>query len=109
MAKRVTPIERAIAGEPRDRRRRYEQRQSERGIERVSVLVRIEHAEFFKQLAILSRVGSADGWASIMADPLEFMETVKVQMERAERPQRSEDVPHAPLTSDRFPRFKHLL
>jgi hypothetical protein len=36
MAKRLTPIERAIAGEPTDRRRRYDQRKRDQGFVRVT-------------------------------------------------------------------------
>ena len=99
MGKHITPIERAIAGEPADRRRRYEARQAEMGIKRVAMHVRQEHAEFFHLLAALSRVGSDEGWASIMADPLEFMAHVKTTLEEpADRPQRPrrEDGPQAP-------------
>lgn len=76
MAKRLTPIERAIEGEPPDRRRRYESRLEARGIKRISLAVRAEHALFFHKLAALSRVSDAAGWASVMSEPLEFFSDV---------------------------------
>lgn len=39
MAKRPTPIERAIAGEPTDRLQRYLQRLEKRGMKRTTVIV----------------------------------------------------------------------
>ena len=99
MAKHITPIERAIAGEPSDRRRRHELRQAEMGIKRVAVRVHREHVEFFQMLAVLSRLGPSETWASIMADPLDFMSGVKRRLAKtADRPQRlrREDGPQAP-------------
>ena len=37
---RMTPIERAIAGEPEDRRRRWEHRMADRGFKRMTLYVR---------------------------------------------------------------------
>lgn len=51
MAKRPTPIERAIAGEPTDRQKRYEKRLQERGIVRVTVMVPREHVAEIKRVA----------------------------------------------------------
>jgi hypothetical protein len=78
-----TPIERAIAGEPSDRRRRYERRLAGKGIKRVAVSVRAEHADMFHKLASLSRVAEPGAWESIMAEPIEFFR--EVIAEAAER------------------------
>lgn len=81
---RLTPIERAIAGEPSDRRRRYEHRLADKGIKRVAVSVRAEHAEFFHKLAVLSRMSTLHDpfWSSLMAEPIEFFEEVALAMQR---------------------------
>ena len=51
MAKGLTPIERAIAGEPVDRRRRYDQRMRERGFKRITVNCAPEDVELLHRLA----------------------------------------------------------
>lgn len=51
MAKRLTPIERAIAGEPLDRQARYRQRLRKRGVMRVSVFVPEARADELRVLA----------------------------------------------------------
>lgn len=51
MAKRLTPIERAIAGEPLDRQARYRQRLRKRGVMRVSVFVPEARADELRALA----------------------------------------------------------
>lgn len=51
MAKRLTPIERAIAGEPQDRRERYEAALKRRGLAYVKVLVPVEQAPRVRELA----------------------------------------------------------
>ena len=76
----VTPIERAIAGEPADRRRRYEHRLAKQGVKRVALSVRTEHAEFFRDLAALSRAGHPDAWTSIMEDPTAFLAEVRAKL-----------------------------
>jgi hypothetical protein len=50
MAKRLTPIERAIAGEKLDARRRYDQRQRDKGFVRVTVTVPAQQVEPIKAL-----------------------------------------------------------
>lgn len=76
----VTPIERAIAGEPADRRRRYEHRLAKQGVKRVALSVRAEHAEFFRELAALSRAGHPDAWTSLMEDPAAFLAEVRAML-----------------------------
>jgi hypothetical protein len=58
-----------------------------KGVKRVAVMVKAEHADLFHKLALLSRMSVDDdaGWASIMADPIEFFEEVRRSMEAAER------------------------
>lgn len=51
MAKRLTPIERAIAGEPLDRKQRYMARLRGRGVTRVSVFVPDARADELRALA----------------------------------------------------------
>lgn len=46
----LTPIERAIAGEPQDRRRRWDVRMSEAGYKRVSLWVPEERVALLKEL-----------------------------------------------------------
>lgn len=78
VARGITPIERAIAGEPVDRRRRYEQRLGTKGKKRIALIVRSEHVPFFHKLAAFSRLSVDDDgvWQSVMAEPLEFMADV---------------------------------
>lgn len=51
MGQRPTPIERAIAGEPADRRRRYVERLKKVGIVAVTVRVPVERAGELRELA----------------------------------------------------------
>jgi hypothetical protein len=51
MSKRLTPIERAIAGEPVDRKQRYMARLRKRGVTRVSVFVPEARADELRDLA----------------------------------------------------------
>lgn len=83
LAKGITPIERAIAGEPADRRRRYEHRAARDGIKRITVMVREEHAQLFHDLGHLSRQskpGDSAGWDSIMSEPTAFMAEVRAKL-----------------------------
>ncbi len=48
---RLTPIERAIAGEPEDRRQRYERRLRERGLTYARVMVPEDHIEDLRKFA----------------------------------------------------------
>jgi len=50
MVKRPTPIERAIAGEPADRKQRYEKRLAERGLVRRTVLIPAGRSDELVQL-----------------------------------------------------------
>ena len=59
MAKRPTPIERAIAGEPVDRQARYEKRLLERALVRLTLLVPVEAVDDLKRRASELRNGSA--------------------------------------------------
>lgn len=47
---KLTPIERAIAGEPEDRRRRWDQRMAEAGYKRVNLWVPEERVALLKEL-----------------------------------------------------------
>lgn len=51
MAKRLTPIERAIAGENQDRRQRYVERLRERGLVYVRVLVPVDQVDSLREFA----------------------------------------------------------
>lgn len=51
MPQRPTPIERAIAGEPLDRKQRYMDRLRKRGVTRVSVFVPESRADELRALA----------------------------------------------------------
>ena len=51
MSKRLTPIERAIAGEALDRQSRYMERLRKRGVTRVSVFVPDARADELRALA----------------------------------------------------------
>lgn len=51
MPKRLTPIERAIAGEPVDRQQRYRRNVVKRGLVRVTVMVPNERAHELRGLA----------------------------------------------------------
>lgn len=59
MAK-LTPIERAIAGEPEDRRRRWDKRMLEAGFKRVNLWVPEEHVAILKELKAQLVDGSAE-------------------------------------------------
>lgn len=74
MARGITPIERAIAGQPVDRRRRYEQRMAALGFKRATVTIRPEHAAFFQRLAALSRVADDAKWLMVMGEVQEFLD-----------------------------------
>lgn len=50
MGKRLTPIERAIAGEPLDRQARYRDRLRKRGVTRVTVFVPEARADELRDL-----------------------------------------------------------
>lgn len=57
MAQRPTPIERAIAGEPADRRRRYDKRKREQGFVRVTFMCTPAQASVLKKaMQVLSSV-----------------------------------------------------
>lgn len=60
MSKRLTPIEIAIAGQPQDRRRRYEKRIQERGLVVVRVVVPADQAEKIRSLAQELRDAATD-------------------------------------------------
>lgn len=59
LAKRLTPIERAIAGEPTDRQARYLRNVAKRGLVRVTVMVPASRAEELRRLAADWRDGSS--------------------------------------------------
>lgn len=88
---RLTPIERAIAGEPADRRRRYDEKMRQKGFARVTAMVLPEDAELVKALAKRLR----DDPAIRPAFRRIVEAAAKSSTERPERPQRSEDAPRA--------------
>lgn len=49
--KRLTPIERAIAGEDQDRRARYMRRIQDKGLQRLTIIVPADQAEAFRDRA----------------------------------------------------------
>lgn len=59
MAKRLTPIERAIAGEPLDRQARYMRNVAKRGLVRVTVMIPASRAEELRGLAAQWRDGTS--------------------------------------------------
>lgn len=59
MAKRPTPIERAIAGEPVDRQARYLRNVEKRGLVRVTVMIPASRAHELRSLAADWRSGVA--------------------------------------------------
>ena len=59
MGKRLTPIERAIAGQPADRKARYLKSLPERGLTRVAIIVPVEDVERLKAFAQSLRDASA--------------------------------------------------
>jgi hypothetical protein len=87
VAKRSTPIERAIAGEPSDRRKRYEAKMRAKGFKRVSFLVPPDSVELLHNLAKLSRTLPAADFEALMD------ELLNEANRGSERPQRSEDAP----------------
>lgn len=89
MAKRLTPIERAIAGQVPDRRRRYEEKMKAEGFVRINSYVRAEDYDLFSKLAAALRENPEQ------AGP-ELRRIAQALGEGAERPQRSEDAPHRP-------------
>jgi hypothetical protein len=86
MAKRLTPIERAIAGEPSDRRRRYDAKMREEGFTRITLMVRPQDVDRVKRLAKSMRAEHR----GLKPDPETRPEAPQ---EGTERPQRSEDAP----------------
>ncbi len=87
---RLTPIERAIAGDPVDRRKRYEERMRAEGFTRVTAMVRTEDAEILHAVAKMCR-DEPDGPARLHA----MLAKLQVSAGRTERPQRREDAPRA--------------
>jgi hypothetical protein len=71
MAKRLTPIERAIAGEPDDRRKRYHERMRRAGFVRATFMTRPEDADLIKALAKKLRddpAATMDGIRALLDD-----------------------------------------
>ena len=94
MAKRLTPIERAIAGKLPDRRRRYEDKMKAEGFVRVGSYVRAEDVEIFSQLAAALRENPEEAGAELRR----IAEALGDGPERPQR-QRSEDAPPRPAAS----------
>lgn len=103
MAERLTPIERAIAGEPVDRRRRHEQRQRERGIVRISFTCNRAQARALKRaMQALADIPDdaddeafGDAYGAVLDAAVQgTLEHIELPPERrTARPQRSEDAP----------------
>lgn len=87
MAKRLTPIERAIAGEPVDRRRRYEQRMEQKGMVRVTAMLPADLVKPMQHLAKLLRDGEAT---------TEALEALLSGLGASERTEGTEGAPTAP-------------
>jgi hypothetical protein len=100
MTKRLTPIERAIAGEPTDRRKRYEAKMRRNGFVRATFIAPPETLELIKELARLLRQDPDAGAKALQ----ELRELLTAPTGGTERPQRSEDAPRplrAPETASR--------
>lgn len=89
MPKKLTPIERHIAGEPGDRRRRYDAKMRAQGFKRVALTVREQDVELWHEIA-----------ACLREDPSRIDQLLQAVHDAsdapgraAERPQRSEDAP----------------
>jgi hypothetical protein len=68
MAGKLTPIERVIAGESTDRRRRYEDRMRAKGFKRITVHAKPEDMALIHEFAALSRMLSPDEWEQLMVE-----------------------------------------
>lgn len=95
MSKRLTPIERAIAGEPTDRRKRYDEKMRRGGFTRVTAMLRADDAELMRQVAKKLR-DDPDAINALRS----LLERLEAPHSGPERPQRSEDAPRrsAPRT-----------
>lgn len=93
-AAKLTPIERAIAGEPTDRRKRYDAKMRREGFTRVTAMLRPDDAELLKLVVKKLRddPASRDGLRRLI-------ERLPAPQEGPERPQRSEDAPRPPSAS----------
>jgi hypothetical protein len=89
MPKRLTPIERAIAGEPTDRRKRYEAKMRSKGFVRVTFTSTPDGIELIKQLARMLREDPVAGAKAVQ----DLLERFPEPAGGTERPQRSEDAP----------------
>lgn len=75
---KMTPIERAIAGEPSDRRRRWDQRMIDAGYKRVNLWVPEQHVPILKELKDQLSHASAEDFEALrdfVAFPYEGMLT----------------------------------
>ena len=97
MPKRLTPIERAIAGEPTDRRRRYDQRMKAKGFVRATFTVPADDVDILNRLSALSRTMDPDEFKQLLADAIQLLEL------GTERPQPSEDAPRHPRRPEARP------
>ena len=98
-SKRLTPIERAIAGEPTDRRRRYDQRKREQGFVRVTFTCTPQQAAALKRamqvLASVPEVPEGDPDEQF-GEALQAVDDALLQMTLAEILLPPEDRPDAP-------------
>jgi hypothetical protein len=95
---RLTPIERAIAGQPADRRRRYEQHMRRRGLVRLTATVRSDDAPLLQALAKRLR-----DVPSAIDDLRALLEASQEPQQRPGRTERGEGAPGASAASRRRP------
>ena len=84
MPRRLTPIERAIEGQPVDRRKRYQERMRAKGFKRVSILTRPENADFVATIAKLSRTLPPEDFEQFIAEALQIISGGPARTERSE-------------------------
>ena len=84
MPRRLTPIERAIEGQPGDRRKRYQERMREKGFKRVAVLTRPENVDLVRTIARLSRTLSPEDWERFNSEALAILRGGPARTERSE-------------------------
>ncbi len=85
---RLTPIERAIAGPPVDRREVYLEKMRAQGFTRVTALLHVDDVELVHRLAKLLRDDTGS-----RARLKHFLAQAEAGADGPERPQRSEDAP----------------
>lgn len=84
MPRRLTPIERAIEGQPDDRRKRYQERMRAKGFKRVTILTRPENADFVATVARLSRTLPPEEFDRFISEALSILRGGPARTERSE-------------------------